>query len=1538
MDSLVKGVVLLLLLLGGTRTEGDLIVREDNEYHSHPPTPNVRSLLEEDPIYPEPFSNGSTRKKEILISYLTAVSHIPPDLKMLLSNFSHSTSRQISSEGESDSAALNFLSSCFRTDFEGSVISGALEVAIREINADPSILPNHTLSYIFRNTCGDEKISTGYFMEHWKQGAKVFIGPEMNCRTEAIMAAAQNLPIISYKCKDQTVSDKEKYSTFTRTVPAETEIVQAFISLFNSYNWRKFSMIYEQNSANEELFLAIRRAVDKENEKIGRDGRRFNIQNVSTVLSYSETSDGKVVEGIIRSTKETTRIYLMFGNVRLFRNILYTMGEMGMMDSGEHMLVYLDTDYNWLNVYHAMNNHFFRNTMTQLRDSWDNPNSSDHQVAKFSRSALAIIPTPVTLDSPKFIAFWKKANEFLAKFGVQKDSIAENAQIKANRFACYLYDAVMLYARALHRHIEKSEDKPASYDPVSDGEAITKWIIGSTYESMQGFSMRINENGDAQGNYTLLSLQTVTPVRNVSDADYYPLDAALSITADFMADGNKSKLRFKEGMEIQWLGGAPPKDEPECGFHGELCKDSLSSYAYIIMGVFLLFGLLASGIAAAFQRNRKFEKELAMIWKIESKELERIVQCNTSTTSLYLVDSELHRSKDIYKGVAIYKGSIVAVKEFEYHRRAKEITRATKLEMKIMRQLCHDNINSFMGLCLRPNSICVVREFCAKSSLMDILRNRDLKLDHLFIASFVEDLIKGMIYLHESELKVHGNLKSTNCLITSRWALQVADFGLHEIRDDQKWDCDYLLWQSLLWTAPELLKETEYGKRTVKGTQKGDVYAFGIILHELITRQGPYQLIEYQDHTKVEDVVRSVGEGTSFRPSLVGLECQGYLLETMRLCWSEFPEQRPDFKHVIRHKLKPMFAGIYKRNIMDHMVVMMEKYQNQLEDLVEERTAELREEKRRTEHLLQRMLPKSVAFQLLNGHSVVPESFPSVTIYFSDIVGFTKISGESTPLQVVAFLNKLYTLFDSIIKQYDVYKVETIGDAYMVVSGVPSYKTESYHAEQIGTMALHLLAAVRDFRIPHRSEEQLMLRIGLHTGSCVAGVVGKTMPRYCLFGDTVNTASRMESNGEPLKVHCSSSTNRVLSAIDGFELEERGILNIKGKGAMTTFWLTGRRGFVFSPSHPDYDGEDEPDIFPRREIGGGSSFNNTTSVAMRAMQTASKLGLNRESTLSLARPKEGHSSILKRLVERAKNTEPSIPAYFTPSNGVSFGTTNPLTKPVERTSPRANPSNRFRRKTLTPKLTRHQHENGLERHGSNGRIAFEDEEIVVRKRSTSLPDGEVLNLELLDLYSSLSTTIPPPPPLDSSPSFYSPSPHPRLSNLVDGSFTSDSSARSSQYPSYRDLPEIVPRKRSLSCGDKLSMLGLEEEDEEDDEMERRLSNGEPLEADSSPLITPPTKGRRARKPRKSTLSLQPTDGNVLAKKPFWHPSLRDKSPDASFSSLWRRLAKSIGDESVERESPSCNRRPVNSRQPTPPPSSAPLNNASEPLLNASLMV
>eukprot|EP01136_Pigoraptor_vietnamica_P005750 Opistho-1_new@37803 len=241
------------------------------------------------------------------------------------------------------------------------------------------------------------------------------------------------------------------------------------------------------------------------------------------------------------------------------------------------------------------------------------------------------------------------------------------------------------------------------------------------------------------------------------------------------------------------------------------------------------------------------------------------------------------------------------------------------------------------------------------------------------------------------------------------------------------------------------------------------------------------------------------------------------------------------------------------------MAKMLEAYSKNLEQLVAERTQQLDEEKQKTERLLYRMLPASVAKELVAGRNIAAETFESVTIFFSDIVGFTVIAGKSTPMQIVDLLNHLYTTFDSIIDNFDVYKVETIGDAYMVVSGLP-IRNGNRHAGEIATMALNLLGAVTDFKIPHMPSEQLQLRIGLHTGEAVAGVVGLKMPRYCLFGDTVNMASRMESSGHALRIHMSSWTHDILKSVGGYRTELRGEIAVKGKGEVTTYWLLGKDG------------------------------------------------------------------------------------------------------------------------------------------------------------------------------------------------------------------------------------------------------------------------------------------------------------------------------------------------------------------------------------------
>lgn len=215
--------------------------------------------------------------------------------------------------------------------------------------------------------------------------------------------------------------------------------------------------------------------------------------------------------------------------------------------------------------------------------------------------------------------------------------------------------------------------------------------------------------------------------------------------------------------------------------------------------------------------------------------------------------------------------------------------------------------------------------------------------------------------------------------------------------------------------------------------------------------------------------------------------------------------------------------------------------------------------KQQADNLLSQMLPPSVSKQLMAGQKVAPQSFKSATIFFLDVVGFTTISAQVHPLEIVALLNSLYSIIDWVIDQYDVYKVETIGDSYMIVSGLP--EENEHHASEIATMSLHLGYAVDQFIYKKNPKIKIKIRMGINTGSVVAGCVGTKMPRYCLFGDTVNTASRMESNSAPGRINCSEATANMLKNDGNFDLESRGEVDVKGKGKMNLFWVNSKHNF-----------------------------------------------------------------------------------------------------------------------------------------------------------------------------------------------------------------------------------------------------------------------------------------------------------------------------------------------------------------------------------------
>uniref|UniRef100_A0A8C6CTJ1 Guanylate cyclase soluble subunit alpha-1 n=1 Tax=Moschus moschiferus TaxID=68415 RepID=A0A8C6CTJ1_MOSMO len=213
----------------------------------------------------------------------------------------------------------------------------------------------------------------------------------------------------------------------------------------------------------------------------------------------------------------------------------------------------------------------------------------------------------------------------------------------------------------------------------------------------------------------------------------------------------------------------------------------------------------------------------------------------------------------------------------------------------------------------------------------------------------------------------------------------------------------------------------------------------------------------------------------------------------------------------------------------------LKKRLGKLKATLEQAHQALEEEKRKTVDLLCSIFPSEVARQLWQGHAVQAKRFGNVTMLFSDIVGFTAICSQCSPLQVITMLNALYTRFDRQCGELDVYKVETIGDAYCVAGGL--HKESDTHAVQIALMALKMMELSHEVVSPHG--EPIKMRIGLHSGSVFAGVVGVKMPRYCLFGNNVTLANKFESCSVPRKINVSPTTYRLLKDCPGFVFTPR---------------------------------------------------------------------------------------------------------------------------------------------------------------------------------------------------------------------------------------------------------------------------------------------------------------------------------------------------------------------------------------------------------------
>ncbi|KAG7200781.1 hypothetical protein KM043_003157 [Ampulex compressa] len=1398
-----------------------------------------------------------------------------------------------------------------------------------------------------------------------------FLGPVCDYVIAPIAryAGVWGIPVLTVGGQADAFRHKDQhYPTLTRMMGSHRLVGEAFRHILRRFGWKIAGLLYHNHP------MASSR---------GNSDCHFTLGAVFTALNQTpvyrsfnqEISSAKDYRDLLAFVSKSARIVVMCANATTIREILLAAEELGMVDSGEYVFFSIELS----------------SSDSNSKEPWRVEGDTEERNEKARKAYQALLT--VTARTPDNVEYLNFSREVKSLAQSKYNYTFGNSSVST--FVTAFYDAVLLYALALK---ESLPEQPGEVN--LDGGNLTRRMWGKSFKGITG-DVNIDENGDRIADYSLLDMDPETSKFEIV-ANYY---------------GANKTLEYIPGKGIHWSGGRlePPPDTPTCGFDGSLCPDS-SLPGYAILSMVLSSIVVVLAVASVFiYRHFKLEADIAsMTWKVHWDEVIVMPHAKTRGSMYSLIANKFRGSqltvysddnaslhdggdKNIYVPTGIYKNSKVVIKLIP--RNKVEISRPLLLELKRMKDLQHDHLVRFYGACVEPPHCCLLTEYCPKGSLQDILENEQIKLDRVFRGSLIHDIVRGMAYLHASEVKSHGNLKSSNCVVDSRFVLKIADFGLHELRKPSPLDPDidensYAYWRKQLWTPPELLR---IERRPPEGTQKGDVYSFAIIVHEIVVRQGPFYLgdntdfspkgaprperalalgeaganglesrldsvkgggevsqlailiatgiplpgalctswnwcqmgvfvvgvsggrcgsegslavgmqiqrrafdrlrllaafttpegepgrktepsawrktrfqlsncrwislfislsrklakirgevgefvreqikvgrkwvkseegtardeqeffyehpksssskilarlkpvidvvtnraarlipgeaiprnlllertfvlskllpearqgsplrrllkapstsqhsslfhhrhlppssahpplqvlhikstlynrdptlrpanrlqIEFQGSTSkfsreasipfakqsiscrkkprtssssrkkrardrgsdpvnsarvqiqrgslrrvnrggwreirwdignwracgrggrlkgegrgkmaerssassssslslppmpgaspdggasprravspllevrrphctlncescnafLEDIYRHKivegvkrGGGSPLRPAIDEASVEEEVATLMRRCWAQDAADRPDFP-ALKQTIRKINKDYESSNILDNLLSRMEQYATNLETLVEERTADYLEEKRKCEELLYQLLPKSVASQLILGQSVIAETYDQVTIYFSDIVGFTSLSAQSTPLQVVDLLNDLYTCFDSIIENFDVYKVETIGDAYMVVSGLP-VRNGTNHAREIARMSLALRDTVMTFSIRHRPHEQLKLRIGMHSGPCVAGVVGLKMPRYCLFGDTVNTASRMESNGEALKIHVSPKTKEILDTFGTFDLVCRGEVTLKGKGTMTTYWLIGEK-------------------------------------------------------------------------------------------------------------------------------------------------------------------------------------------------------------------------------------------------------------------------------------------------------------------------------------------------------------------------------------------
>ncbi|KAI6229710.1 Guanylate cyclase [Aphelenchoides fujianensis] len=944
-----------------------------------------------------------------------------------------------------------------------------LEVCRRELWKEGILNDEFDIEILSQMGCGEsfEGVAVGADMYH-QQNVKVFIGPYCNTELDAVakMAAFWNIPIIGYMASSTAFSDKTIYKTLARVSLRTTNSLSLATSSLppplrleeggqNAWRgWKGMSGLQVAIVTNTGTAAFDRVAAF---EDVFHKGSI----NVVRKIMLEETADAKSIlaSGLLDDLKASARIIVcVFSSTReMTQEFMSAIKTAGMND---HEFVYI---LPWLQA--------------EAKDisPWIGADGQTQQNIKDNFANAIIIDDVNGFDNALLTPF----RERLEANGLSVDQLNLTGELNVTTDGLLLWNKM----RRLEFAGLVSAEGISSGTVVMDDLAERAAVYAAFY---------VAPNRDEVMKMVEMKPFQVTKCNGLA---------------------NKSgcmDLKLTDLLTGFWpsLDGKMPADEPACGFRNERCDYTLM----IIVGVLaLLVVLFAISIFLCMRvmENRALSRNS---WRIFRDDM-RIVNADEvkSMLSIGSTRTKLSQMSTFAKHHAIIGTNTHASFHMYPQRRPISFNREDLQLLTQMKQMIHDNLNPFLGMSFNErDEMLILWKFCSRGTVQDIVYNDELALDAQFHGAFVRqvfiakengtDITLGLEYLHASAIGYHGSLTSWCCLIDRNWLVKLTDYGIANplerwekqgaiaketlYGDDEK--SGSLQSTHILYSAPELLKNRETNRRRglsqqwVKQTQgrrqAADIYALGIVVYEILFRALPFpvttnqaELVEYlRDGSKT--VKPSIQDRSKVHPDIAAL-----LLD----CWSSNPEIRPSIRRV---RLNTENYLKVKGSLVDQMMRMMENYANNLEKLVQERTGMLEEANQRADKLLSQLLPGYVANELKMGRAVPPKMFKQASVFFSDIVGFTTICSTSTPFEVVTMLNTVYTGFDDIIGKHGCYKVETIGDAYLVVSGIPQ-ENGTRHLMNLSDMSLEIMHFLKDFAVPHRKTERIRIRVGLHTGT-----------------------------------------------------------------------------------------------------------------------------------------------------------------------------------------------------------------------------------------------------------------------------------------------------------------------------------------------------------------------------------------------------------------------------------------------------------------------